>query len=172
MNTIIAMMRLVKKPVMAGIDITVLLLGTALSVWIFEPDIKSIAGHYTGPVTFSLILSIFVLYTFNLYDFKRFMAKGDTAIRVGMALFIANIGLAALFFSLDHWFFPQDIFFGQIVLSTLGVITVRWIIAAVAGTLPKEKIIIIGAGHSGLCIGGILKSQVVGFIDDNEDIND
>ena len=170
MKSILDQISPIKSVLLALVDILVILVGIGVSVAILQPQIHSVFSYYTGPTVFTIVLTTFLLYSFSLYDFKRFTSFGEMAIRGITAVFIANLALAALFFVLNHWLFDTNVFLLQGALTVLGILVIRGCLAIISQRLPKEKIIVIGAGKAGECIFDILGNRVVAFLDDNESL--
>jgi exopolysaccharide biosynthesis polyprenyl glycosylphosphotransferase len=166
---VLEILKTIRKPLLALLDSTVIIIAIFIAIKIISPEPINIFSYYTGPIIFTTSTMLLIFYMFNLYEFKRIMAKGETFIRTIAAIIVANTILGALYFSLNHWYFPQKIFFIQIALFCLGSVSLRILIAYIIPklNLPKERVIIIGAGKAGRLIADIVDGEVIGFIDDD-----
>lgn len=127
----------------------------------------------TGASVFTLFVYFSSLYTFDLYNTERFRSTTRLAVRMLSVMLSAGIFSALLFYSFPQYKFSRSIFLIQLVLNYLALICwrsifqlffIRW--------REKEKIIIIGAGKSGMGLCNALENmnspyQVIGFLDDN-----
>ncbi len=157
-------------------DIALILLATQLSAWIrFEPDEPSydIFRVHTGASTFTLLLYITAFYIFNLYDVYRPPTVKEMAMRTTAAVIAAGVLLAFLFYSLQHWEFGRGIFLLQMgFVWGFGFCWRNALFRMNPVSSGKEKVLIAGAGESGLALLDLLKGpfgfyEPVGFLDDD-----
>ena len=167
--------RLNRWVVLVG-DITLIMCATQISAWIrFDPADPSydIFRTHTGASTFSLLFYLIMLYVFDLYDAHRPVLSRETAVRTTGAVGSAGLFLALLFYLLGHWEFGRGIFLIQMVLAWCFLFAWRMFRSLIYPlSSEKEKVLIIGAGISGLILLNRLKHptspyEAVGFLDDD-----
>ena len=157
-------------------DMALILMATQASARIrFEPTEPSyhIFSTHTGAATFTLLIYMVIFYVFDLYDVYQRTQPKKTATRLTAAVVAAGVVLGFLFYSLPHWDFGRGIFLIQMVLIWLMAFGWRRLVSRffpVSGT--KEKVLIVGAGNSGLALHSLLKLPfspyvAVGFLDDD-----
>ena len=161
----------IKFSILATGDLGMILLALLFSQATYFRDFNQMKSFHYPPVSmaFSYLLSFYI---FDLYEkYQRFKSI-DFISRFVMAAFFGFSMTAMCSYLLPVFMIPRS----------LGVISLFYILVLVSlwrflfdgfftvGFTPK-KVVIVGAGHSGKYIGGILKDvpdfEIVGYIDDN-----
>ena len=157
-------------------DVALIMLATQLSAWIrFEPSEPSydIFTVHTGAATFTLFLYLTSFYVFNLYDVYRPASSRETAVRTTVGVATAGMFSAFLFYLLAHWEFGRGIFLLQMVFVWCFGFGWRNVLFRINPiTSGKEKVLILGAGESGIAMHQLLQMahspyEAVGFLDDD-----
>jgi exopolysaccharide biosynthesis polyprenyl glycosylphosphotransferase len=133
---------------------------------------------------FNKIISIIVIFLFlmnlyicHLYDINKYIShKKYIFSRVLMATFFTVIMCSVLFYIIRGWELNRKIFLLNILISFCFIISWRFIYQAIFSslTVPKEKVLIVGAGKCGRAIYKLLQDPispfvVEGFVDDDPD---
>ena len=154
-------------------DVALILLGTYLSPLILFGRFIDIFSRHTGASTFTLFLYLIMLYIFDLYNMGRGFQSRDTVLCTSVAVGLAGIFSAFLFYSLPSWKFGRGIFLIQMILVWGFLVGWRWLFSMMFRiTIEREDVLIIGAGAAGSSLGRLLKSivspyQVFGYLDDD-----
>ena len=154
-------------------DVVLILLATQLSPWIRIGQPLNVFDVHTGASVFTLFLYLVMLYIFDMYNIGRAFRSGDTALRIAVAVGVAGIFSAFLFYSLPSWKCGRGILTIQIVLVWGFLAGWRWIYSYIFSiAVHKKDVLILGAGRYGTALGNLLKSEfspyrVVGFLDDD-----
>jgi sugar transferase (PEP-CTERM system associated) len=154
-------------------DVALILLATQLSPWLRIGWPFNVFDIHTGASAFTLFLYVIMLYIFDMYNTGRAFRSGDMVLRIAVAVCVAAVFSAFLFYSLPSWKYGRGILLIQIVL-VWGFLTgwrrvYSWIFYITAG---KKDVLILGAGRCGTALGNLLDAEfspyrVVGFLDDD-----
>lgn len=154
-------------------DVVLILLATQLSSWIRLSQLFNVFCVYTEASAITLLLYLIMLYIFDMYNIKRTFRFADAARRIAVAVGMAGILSAFLFYLLPDWKYGRGILLIQMVMVG-GLLTGwRWIYRfSFPLTLHKRDVLIIGAGRSGTALAHLLEAKfspyrVVGFLDDD-----
>jgi len=131
-------------------------------------------------LVFRLMLVVLVVqvcfYYFDLYDSKRFMAKGKMGVLLLGALAVSSVFLAVIYYMMPFLTVGRGIF--AISLFFILILTFSWRVIysnALKTWTSKERILIIGTGElakkikSEILDNGYEGFEIVGFIDESRD---
>ena len=154
-------------------DVALILLATQLSPWLRIGRPFNVFDIHTGASAFTLLLYLVMLYIFDMYNTGRAFRSADAALRIAVAVGVAGIFSAFLFYSLPSWKYGRGILLIQIVM-VWGFLTgwrrvYSWIFSIAVG---KKDLLILGAGDCGTALCRLLEAEfspyrVVGFLDDD-----
>ena len=108
-----------------------------------------------------------------MYNIGRSFRSADTVLRIAVAVCVAAVFSAFLFYSLPSWKYGRGILLIQILLVWGFLTGWRWIYSLFFSiSLHKTDVLILGAGRCGTAIGHLLEAEfspyrVVGFLDDD-----
>lgn len=154
-------------------DVVLILLATQLSPWIRIGQPLNVFDVHTGASVFTLFLYLVMLYIFDMYNIGRAFRSDDTALRIVVAVGVAGIFSAFLFYSLPSWKYGRGILLIQVLLVWGFLAGWRWVYSWIFSiTLHKKDVLILGAGRCGTALGHLLEAEfspyrVVGFLDDD-----
>jgi sugar transferase (PEP-CTERM system associated) len=154
-------------------DVVLILLATQLSPWIRIGQPLNVFDVHTGASVFTLFLYLVMLYIFDMYNIGRAFCSDDTALRIVVAVGVAGIFSAFLFYSLPSWKYGRGILLIQVLLVWGFLAGWRWVYSWIFSiTLHKKDVLILGAGRCGTALGHLLEAEfspyrVVGFLDDD-----
>ncbi len=128
------------------------------------------------PVVSLLWLAVF--YFQGLYERRRLRSRGEEALRVGMAVFLATILLAAGLTFYRAFEYSRLFLAVFAVVDVVLVITSRWLISAALTALRRsggnlQRVLVVGAGALGREVVERLRAHseygfvIVGFLDDD-----
>ncbi len=154
-------------------DVALILLTAQISPWIRFGRTINTFDIYTGASTFTVLLYLVMLYIFDLYNTWRSYPFREIALRIGVAVGVAALFSAFIFYSLPNWKYGRGIFFIQMIMVGMFLAVWRWLfylIFQVNG--QKEDVLILGAGLCGRTLCHLLDRtdspyRVVGFLDDD-----
>jgi len=127
-------------------DVVLILLATQLSPWIRTGRPFNVFDVYTGASTFTLLLYLVMLYIFDMYNIGRAFRSADTALRIAVAVGVAGIFSAFLFYSLPSWKYGRGILIIQILLVWGFLTGWRWVYSWIFS-------ITVGKKDAGSCAG-------------------
>jgi len=154
-------------------DVVLLLLATQLSLWLRIGRPFNVFDVYTGASAFTLFLYVIMLYIFDMYNTGRVFRSADTVLRIAVAVGIAAVFSAFLFYSLPNWKYGRGILLIQIVMVWGFLSGWRYIYSFIFSiSLHKTDVLILGAGRCGTALGHLLEAEfspyrVMGFLDDD-----
>ena len=154
-------------------DVSLILLATQISSLIRTGQLFNVLEIHTGASVFTLLLYVVMLYIFDMYNIGRAFRSADTVLRIAVAVGMAAVFSAFLFYSLPSWKYGRGILLIQILLVWGFLTGWRWLFSKMfAITIEKENVLIIGAGSAGSTLSQLLKNnvspyQVAGYLDDD-----
>jgi FlaA1/EpsC-like NDP-sugar epimerase len=155
-------------------DMVIILLAAYLSPLIRLGQVNNVLYHHTGATAVTLFLYLVLLYIFDLYNMNRSFLSKDSGLRAALAVGIAAIFAAFLFYSIPQWRYGRGIFLIQMILMWLLVLGWRSIFSLIfPSTIARERVLIVGAGRCSAALYEVLKKRVspfkvVGFLDDDQ----
>lgn len=150
--------------------LTILLSIYLSSLIVLGPEIN-IFTYHTGPTIFILLCSLLSFYIFNLYDASRFNRSGETGIRLGAAIGLANVLAGFISYVLGHWQFPQWLFILQAIVSFPLLFGLRKISSAFLAKTIREKVLIVGKNKAAYDLAKVMEAKnyhILGFVTDNK----